>query len=80
MCRRMVVCFGLVFGVGMVAPPPPTDDPVCRESDEEHDREGREVDGWAGVRGDDTGEALARTHATSRRRVASQPAAAAAAA
>src|SRR5262249_36933674 len=52
MWRRLVVCFGLAFAFGIVAPPSPAHDLVGRESDEEHDPEGREVDGWAGVRGD----------------------------
>jgi len=54
MCRRLVVRFGLAFGFGIVVPPTPTDDAVGRESDEEHNRERREVHGWTGVRGDDT--------------------------
>jgi hypothetical protein len=54
MRRRRVVCFGLTFGFGSGAQPPPTHQRVGSESDEEHDPEGREVDGWAWVRGDDT--------------------------
>jgi len=80
MWRRLVVCFGLAFAFGIVAPPSPAHDLVGRESDEEHDPEGREVDGWTGVRGDDNSRSGDRTHPTSRRRVVSQPAATAAAA
>jgi hypothetical protein len=54
MGRRVVVCFGLALGFAIVAPPPPAHDPVGREYDEERDPEGREVDGWAWVRGDDS--------------------------
>src|SRR5262245_9899780 len=65
MGRRIVVYFGLAFGFGIVAPPPPTHDPVGRESDEEHDGEDREVDGWARVRGDDTSRKGERGHCVS---------------
>jgi hypothetical protein len=51
----MIVCFGLAFGFGAVASPPPAHDRVGRESDEEHDPEGGEVNGWARVRGDYAG-------------------------
>jgi hypothetical protein len=65
----------LSLGLGGFAAASPAHDAVDGETDENHDAEDREVDGWTGVCGE-----TRVAHATSRRSVASQPAVEAAAA
>jgi hypothetical protein len=69
------VCTRVALALGGFTAASPAHDPVDRKSDDNHESECREVNGWAGARGESCGWEDGPGHMTSRRSVASQPAA-----